>query len=90
MWDIGNDAGFTLIGNDQVFGQLWKLEDTSQSVIHTLREYSGIESGLCEEIEIEVTVPLDELATHDLPATTFALSRIINTYEIIKDGRWRF
>ena len=90
MWDIGNDAGFTTIGHHQVYGQVWKLVDPSQNVLHKIRDYSGAYTGLREEVDVRVVVPIDDLIKEELQATTFALSKIANDYEIIREGRWRF
>lgn len=90
MWDIGDDAGYTKIGKQKVHGQLWKLEDPSRPVIEKIREYAGIYKGVKEETLVTVKVPINDLISHDLQATTFSLSKIDTNYTIVNDGRWRF
>ena len=88
LWDIGEDAGYTVIGKDKVHGQLWKVEDYKE--LPLLGRCCGINLGLSEEININLNVPIDELLTESLSAVTFALKSISNDYSIVSDGKWRF
>jgi gamma-glutamylcyclotransferase (GGCT)/AIG2-like uncharacterized protein YtfP len=88
LWDIGEEAGYSIIGKTKVHGQLWRLEDNSNEEL--IKQCSGIFSGLNREINVEVVVPIDELVSENLMATTYALQEINTCYKIVSDGRWKF
>jgi len=85
LWDIGLDAGYTKIGLGVVYGQLWKA--TEKTALEELREIIGVTSGLTEEVEVPVTVELDNERT-EIKALTFSLTKIQKHYMIIDDGYW--
>ena len=88
LWNIGEDAGYTRIGKDKVYGQLWKVEDYKE--LPFLEQCCGLESGRNEIIEVDLVVPIDDLINDNISASTFALKNISNDYTIISDGKWRF
>ena len=89
LWKLDfEDAGFSKIGIHKVHGQLWKTEDSKQ--IHFLEKCFGVNKGLCYPIEIDVTVEIGDSDKPKVKATTFALETIRPSYEIIKEGKWRF
>jgi len=85
LWDIGVDAGMTRIGNGNVQGQLWKSYDST--ALSDLRDMYGVYSGLNEEYVVPVTIDVDHIKT-TVFALTFILTRIQNSYKIVKDGNW--
>lgn len=89
LWDLGEDAGYSLIGKDKVYGQLWIPEDYNQLTM--LESFCGVDTGLTEPVDITVTFPVeDKLSTEELPAVTYALSKLSTEYNIVSDGKWRF
>jgi gamma-glutamylcyclotransferase (GGCT)/AIG2-like uncharacterized protein YtfP len=85
LWDIGVDAGYTRIGKGVVYGQLWKITDNSK--IEELYHFTGIKSGLMEEVIVPVEINIDEIKTK-IEALTFSLTSINKNYNIIDDGYW--
>jgi hypothetical protein len=90
LWELDDvqDVGFTTIGQTKVYGQVWRPEDNSQ--VSTVEQYFGMNQGLTLPVDIAIVVEIDDLVEETLKAKTFALSKISSTYEIIRDGRWRF
>lgn len=88
LWDIGEDAAYTSIGNGKVFGQLWIPENYSN--LHMLESFCRVDEGLTEAVEIKVAVPVDQLEVEEIPAVTYALSKVDLKYKIVQDGKWKF
>lgn len=88
LWDIGEDAAYTVIGNGKVFGQVWIPDDYKN--LHMLESFCRVDEGLTEPVEISVQIPVDGLDVEILPATTYALSQINQAYQIVQDGKWKF
>ena len=86
LWDLGKDAGFSIIGKDKVYGQLWVAEDLNR--IEDINSFFGVKSGLTIPTEIDVSILIDNLITESIPAITFALESIKPTYKIVSDGKW--
>ena len=88
LWDIGQDAAYTVVGNGKVFGQLWIPEDYSN--LHMLESFCRVDEGLTEPVEIDVAVPVGGVEVEKLSAITYALSEVNTAYKIIQDGKWKF
>lgn len=85
LFDIGKDAGFSKIGLSKVYGQLWVAKDTTK--IKELEDFLGV-PRLNYPTDVEVTVQINELESSKLKVTTFALEKIVPSYQIVEDGKW--
>jgi hypothetical protein len=83
LWDCGRDAGLTVIGKGEVYGQLWVAEDMTR--VKELEDLYGVCRGLTRTTRIPVKVQFEE---EPIKATTFVLEKIIPSYTIIQDGKW--
>jgi hypothetical protein len=87
LWDLGDDAGFTRIGNSDVKGQLWICKDSHKE--KDIYKFFGVDLGISEPIDIEVKIKThDDIVEEAITAKTFALTKIEENYRIINDGFW--
>ena len=88
LWDIGTDAGFSVIGKTEVKGQLWLAEDVE--AIKVLEEFVGLKSGLTEPTKIKVRLKVEDVPPifETLDATVYRLTSLKNYYKIVNDGWW--
>jgi hypothetical protein len=87
LWDIGEDAGFTIIGKSNVSGQLWICRDVQKE--KEIYNLFGVDSGISQPIDIEVKIKTQEdLVEETIKAKTFALTKILESYRIVNDGFW--
>lgn len=88
LWDIGHDAGFSLIGKTEVKGQLWLADDVD--AIALLEEYAGVRSGFNEPIKIKVKLKVEDVPPiyETVEAITYRLTSLKNYYKIVNDGWW--
>lgn len=87
LWDIGNDAGFTLIGKTLIRGQLWIAKD--MDAITELEDYLGVYKGLTVPEKITVDVVYEDIMLkEELPATIYKLATIKPAYKMLDDGWW--
>ena len=85
LWDMGIDAGFTLIGRGMVSGQLWFAHNIDK--IRELDYFMGVDSGLTEPVKTKVSVDDGDLVVN-LEAIVYRLKEIKSIYNIVGDGKW--
>lgn len=85
LWDIGDDAGYTSIGNNFVKGQLWLANDLTK--IDELEYFLGAKSGLTEPHKIKVYIQKDDIM-EQVDAIVYKLKKIETIYKIVNDGYW--
>jgi len=87
LWDIGGDAGYTVIGKTKVKGQLWIAENLD--AIDELEFYIGAKKGLTEPTKVKVDFVYDDPPVHEtLDAIVYRLTEIKKNYRIVNDGWW--
>lgn len=87
LWDIGHDAGYSVIGNANVCGQLWICRDNSKE--SDVAKLFGVEIGISRPIEVKVKIkPNGDTQEDEVSAKTFALNNIEDSYIMIKNGFW--
>ena len=87
LWDLGEDAGFSIIGKSNVNRQLWICKDTQKE--KDIYKFFGVELGISEPIDVEVNIKTHEdLVEEQIKAKTFALTKILENYRIVNNGFW--
>ena len=84
LFDIGGDAGFSPLGPDKVYGQIWIARDAS--AINQLYPFLGL-SSLTEPYITKAQIDFQGVRS-ELSVTAFKLKRIHNSYNVVKDGKW--
>lgn len=88
LLDLGEDAGFIKLGHHKVHGQLWLADDLTH--LDLLEGFCGVDNGITVPDKIPVTVPINELEKEELTANTFVMAGLKRSYNIIRDGKWKF
>ena len=83
LWDCGVDSGLTVIGNGEVYGQLWVAENLS--MVKELEYLYGVHKGITKPTKVPVNIQFEPEV---VKATTFTLEKIIPSYTIVQDGKW--
>lgn len=86
LWDIGCDAGYTHIGLNNVYGQIWTTE--SLQAINELEYFVGLHSGLTESFKTKAIITEEALTPVEIDVSIYKLKEIKTNYQIVPDGKW--
>lgn len=85
LWDTGIDAGYTEIGLDNVYGQIWITE--KYDAIDELSFFLGYPQRTYSK-KLKVTIKAEDLISETIEALVFPLRKIEPHFNRIHDGRW--
>jgi gamma-glutamylcyclotransferase (GGCT)/AIG2-like uncharacterized protein YtfP len=87
LWDLGVDAGYTEIGLNNVYGQIWITEYPNQLLeLNEFLGYPNITSPKRKKVTIHSSA---DMINEELDCIVYTLNTIKSEYKIIKDGKWQ-
>ncbi|NBP56314.1 hypothetical protein EBU71_07245 [bacterium] len=86
LWDIGLDAGYTEIGIDNVYGQIWLTD--SIDPLQELSYFLGYPNRTYQKKMRAIINDDNNLIKEQIDATVYILKEIRPEYKRINDGKW--
>jgi len=86
LWDIGLDAGYTEIGIDNVYGQIWLTD--SIDPLQELLYFLGYPNRTYRKKMRAIINDDNNLIKEQIDATVYILKEIRPEYKRINDGKW--